>query len=313
MAKSLSLPRNFVESALLRPCEVKAAIAAIDESTQAEDGISLVAAREQYERRIRDNSKAVLACCYVKLLMIHRYAALLPQSKGGRGKKKPVTPGNGFSNRTLAEYRKIGSQSIDKIDEYKTAVTSALEDNEDKDASAAGFLRWLNDGVLVGKMTGCEERYTPKKYVDSARQVMGGIDLDPATNCHAQKVIKAKRFYSKDDDGLSKKWKGRVWLNPPYTVRVIDRFVEKLLGHIEGGDVSQAVLLTNNNTDTEWWQSGADAAAAICFTKGRIAFYDKSGETTAPTNGQTFFYFGRRGKAFAAAFVKHGLILHGDS
>ena len=42
---------------------------------------------------------------------------------------------------------------------------------------------------------------------------MGGIDLDPASSAEAQKTIKAKKFFSAADDGLGKKWRGRVWLN----------------------------------------------------------------------------------------------------
>lgn len=60
------------------------------------------------------------------------------------------------------------------------------------------------------------EWYTPLKYIEAARAVMGGIDLDPASNESAQQWIKAKQFYIKDDDGLHKPWYGRLWLNPPY-------------------------------------------------------------------------------------------------
>ena len=39
------------------------------------------------------------------------------------------------------------------------------------------------------------EWYTPKKYVDVARQILGEIDLDPASCIVANRVIKAKQFW----------------------------------------------------------------------------------------------------------------------
>jgi hypothetical protein len=55
---------------------------------------------------------------------------------------------------------------------------------------------------------------------------MGGIDLDPCTSSVAQGWIKAKRFYTAEEDGLSKRWKGRVWLNAPYESSLVAQFVE---------------------------------------------------------------------------------------
>ena len=50
--------------------------------------------------------------------------------------------------------------------------------------------------------TGDQESYTPLKYVESARIVMGSIDLDPASNKMANDAVKAKTYYDKSDNGL---------------------------------------------------------------------------------------------------------------
>ena len=166
------------------------------------------------------------------------------------------------------------------------------------------------DAVNIALLhTGDEESYTPEEYIKAARLVMGSIDLDPASNDLAQKTIQAATFYTVNDDGLTKHWSGNVWLNPPYTARVINLFVGKLCQHFNAGEVTSAVLLTNNNTDTAWWHEAMQSAAAVCFTAGRVNFYKPDGGKSSPTNGQTFFYFGRDLDAFKREFARHGLIM----
>ena len=159
------------------------------------------------------------------------------------------------------------------------------------------------------KWTGDPESYTPTKYIEAAREVMGGIDLDPASNMHAQKTVKATDWYDEDENGLLQEWRGRVFLNPPYAFPVVKHFIEKLCAEVKAGNVTAAVLLTNNNTDTTWWHLAANLSAGVCFTAGRINFYKEDGTITQPTNGQTFFYFGEALLGFNRAFSKFGLIL----
>ena len=59
--------------------------------------------------------------------------------------------------------------------------------------------------------SGNDEYYTPFEVVQAARFAMNGIDLDPASNHIAQKVVEATKYYTKEDDGLSKEWSGRVF------------------------------------------------------------------------------------------------------
>lgn len=59
------------------------------------------------------------------------------------------------------------------------------------------------------------EHFTPREVVAAARKTLGGIDLDPASCAKANKRIKAKQFFSVEDDGLTQPWRGRVFVNPP--------------------------------------------------------------------------------------------------
>lgn len=167
----------------------------------------------------------------------------------------------------------------------------------------------LSSSVLATKFTGDPEGYTPRQYIDAAREVMGSIDLDPASNPYAQKTVQAETYYTKEDDGLSKPWSGNVFLNPPYCHPEIKQFINKLIAHYSAGDIDQAILLTNNNTDTVWFHESAFIASAICLTKGRINFYKPDGSETQPVNGQAFFYFGGNVEKFKAHFSGIGLVV----
>lgn len=127
--------------------------------------------------------------------------------------------------------------------------------------------------VHVSQATGQPEWYTPAEYIEAARQVLGGIDLDPASSETAQDTVQAKNYYTAKEDGLSREWAGRIWLNPPYSADMVGRFVSKLVSHVQAGDVPAALLLVNNATETEWFQGAAECASAVCFPDGRIRFW----------------------------------------
>lgn len=156
--------------------------------------------------------------------------------------------------------------------------------------------------------TGENEWYTPQKYIEAARRVMGAIDLDPASSVAAQRTIQAVRFFTRKDDGLKQDWLGRVWLNPPYSQPDILHFCQKMVAELSEGNVAEAIMLTHNYTDTAWFHHAESVAAAICFTRGRIPFVDQDGGTCAPTQGQAFFYYGERPERFAEVFREFGFV-----
>lgn len=149
--------------------------------------------------------------------------------------------------------------------------------------------------------------YTPRWLVELAREVLGDIDLDPASCAEANETVRARRFYTAEDSGLLHPWAGRVWLNPPYNSKTIQQFVAKLCGHVEAGDVSAAILLTNNGTETAWFQRALATCERACFPKGRIRF----GVASSPLQGQTLFYFGASPDKFKEVFLPHGTVCPG--
>lgn len=156
--------------------------------------------------------------------------------------------------------------------------------------------------------TGENEWYTPADHIEIARQVLGEIDLDPASNAEANKIVKAKKYFSEEDDGLSKEWSGRVWLNPPYSRDLMGPFVNKLIESYKSGSVPGAIMVSHNNTDTAWFHSLSEVASAVCFPRQRIKFY-RNQIVAAPVNGQAFFYLGRSADNFIEVYKDYGVVM----
>ena len=173
----------------------------------------------------------------------------------------------------------------------------------------------------VANATNNIERYTPSEYIEAAREVMGGIDLDPASCEVANLTVKATRFFDITTDGLTQPWEGRIWLNPPYARGLINRFVDKLREEFfVHKRVTEAIVLVNNATETPWFQNMAREASAICFPSSRIRFFEpvegKNGAVESvrikgsPLQAQAIFYFTRKGRvAFIDRFMEFGIVL----
>lgn len=157
--------------------------------------------------------------------------------------------------------------------------------------------------------TNVNEWYTPRMYISAARDVLGVIDLDPASSSHAQQWIQASRFFTKEDDGLSHPWPGCVWLNPPYMQPDVGYFVAKLVEEVAAGRTTAAILLTHNYTDTAWFHLAVSVCQAICFTRGRVRFLSPDGDEAAPTQGQAFFYYGAEIETFQRRFADLGFVV----
>jgi phage N-6-adenine-methyltransferase len=176
-----------------------------------------------------------------------------------------------------------------------------LAEPRDDDASPGGGIVSMLRGF-----SGNNQWYTPYRFVEAAREVMGGIDLDPATCALAQETVRAERFFTEADDGLAQSWGGRVWMNPPYSTGLIDKFTGKLIQEYQAGNVSQAVVLVDNRTDTRWFHGLAGACSRVCFTLGRINFYNENANSSGPANGSAVLYFGPRVETFDRVFARFG-------
>ena len=166
-----------------------------------------------------------------------------------------------------------------------------------------------------------DERGTPAYIIDYARQVMGSIDLDPASTAEANEVVQAKHYYTIENSGLDpdNQWFGNVWLNPPFSQPLCEQFIDRLIDEWEKDNVNQAIVLVNVSTG-RWFHKLLERFPVVypkhCdyHSNARIEFYPLKGNPRGTDNnsrGQAIFYlpngnpafeFGRSCKRFYCAF-----------
>ena len=88
--------------------------------------------------------------------------------------------------------------------------------------------------------------------------------------CALPENAKCERYYTPEIDGLSQKWDGVCWCNPPYG-RAIGKWIEKASKAREEG--ATVVMLLPARTDTRWFHDYVyKDYAEIRFIKGRLKF-----------------------------------------
>ncbi len=163
----------------------------------------------------------------------------------------------------------------------------------------------------ISHNAGENEWYTPPAIIEAASNVMGKIDVDPASSEIANKTVGADTYYDGKKNGLEQSWKGRVWLNPPYSQPHISQFCDVLAKKLTSGEVSEACVLVNNATETNFGQKLLGMCSAVCFPSGRIKFLDIEGKEGAPLQGQMIVYFGEQKEVFVEEFSQFGVCLYG--
>lgn len=173
------------------------------------------------------------------------------------------------------------------------------------------------------------EHYTPREILDAAVLVLGSIDLDPA----AEPVepgqphnVPATTHFTRAEDGLSRPWHGRVFLNPPYCkpesackrkckkkiceergfhmnapTPGTDDWICYALGEHQAGRMTEAILLLPARTDTEWYGRLRDFPR--CHVTGRIRYVGNEAGAPFPS---AVFYLGPKVRLFCDVFSRFG-------
>lgn len=120
---------------------------------------------------------------------------------------------------------------------------------------------------------------------------LGVFDLDPCSPINAP-FLHAKNNFTTIDDGLTREWFGRVYLNPPYG-RGMELWLEKLKNHGDG------IALIFARTETKcFFEHIWNDAHGVLFVKGRIRFYHVSGIQGGTPGAPSVFYSLWKGKCY---------------
>lgn len=295
--------QKIADTALVAPDKVDAQLARLGSDVRGIRALEELA--EAGKRYALTHEQRVAATVAKFKIARHGGRVLIDMAESGERAKSGVHVRQESRRATLDDLglsadRSSRWQRIARMPEDRFADLLAKIEESDPDVDLGA-----TNGAHVANNSGENEWYTPESIIESARRVMGGIDLDPASSVAANAVIGATTFYGIDDDGLSHPWRGRVWMNPPYAQPLIWHFCEKLAEEVANENVDQAMALVNNGTETLWFHRMAEVAAGICFPRGRVPFWHPERES-APLQGQAVLYFGPNLDAFRAEFLRFG-------
>lgn len=161
---------------------------------------------------------------------------------------------------------------------------------------------------LINQDSGSVEYYTPSEIVEAARICMGGIDIDPFSCERANQVVQAAHFFTKEDDGLTKDWNGRIWINHPFSRKNNLICIDKLfLEHTK--HMVEACCITFASTSEAWFQPLLRRPQ--CYMSPRVRYQNPDGTIfQSPPKGSVVTYVGPGSglTRFASAFQHLGVI-----
>lgn len=108
---------------------------------------------------------------------------------------------------------------------------------------------------------------------------LGPFDLDPCAPV-VRPWPTAAAHLTIEDNGLLRRWAGRVWLNPPYSHPGIGRWLGRMAAHGRGTALIFARTETEHFCRWVW-----EAATALLFVKGRINFHRVDGSRSDKNSG----------------------------
>ena len=128
----------------------------------------------------------------------------------------------------------------------------------------------MNKGLFTSNT---DQWATPQWFFDELDREFH-FDLDP---CADETNHKCDRYFSREENGLTQEWTGRVFCNPPYG-REIGKWVKKA-----AEAKTLVVMLLPARTDTKWFHDYIYEKAEIRFLKGRLKFGGSSNSAPFPS------------------------------
>jgi ParB family transcriptional regulator, chromosome partitioning protein len=159
---------------------------------------------------------------------------------------------------------------------------------------------------------------TPQWLIEAARDVLGMIDLDPASCALANERVRATHYYSPErgEDGLALPWDGYVFVNPPgrsksnpggqaaWWAKATREWRETYCPIIFIGFSLELLQTAQCRT----WQHPLDFS--VCIPKRRIRFEHPDTASVRPTHGNIIVCLSQGGvmRRFKNRFSEFGYV-----
>lgn len=160
-----------------------------------------------------------------------------------------------------------------------------------------------------------DEWMTPQWVISAVMEAAGVslIGLDPCSTAEANEVVKAAKYYTKEQNGLAQDWwiHGFAWCNPPYSDP--RPWVEKMAANPAKGGPQMGALLMNTATETKAGQMLLNWARYVWFPNKRIQFVAPTDlrdvyKSNSNRSGQMIGFFGV-GNLNTVKLRKHGVVV----
>lgn len=195
-------------------------------------------------------------------------------------------------------------------------------------AEWADFHELWSEPMLAQHSSRSNEHFTPPEVCELAREALGGtIDLDPASCAQANTIVRARRFYAREDNGLSLPWAGTVFLNPPgdeltlpgegrvsqaayWWTHLVTRF-----GNGEGPIPAAVFVIFNLELlrHAQRWPVPQPLDFAVCVPRERLSYYRPTYEGPVrgdqPTHPSALVYLGPDRERFCALAAPFGYVV----
>ena len=140
--------------------------------------------------------------------------------------------------------------------------------------------------------------YSPLSVIMLAQQVLGHIDLDPASDEHGNARVGAQYFITREQDGLVSPWiPGTIFLNPPggklKNRSIAALFWWKLMTHLESGQLTHGIFMgfsVEQLAVTQKYHSLSMLDFPICVPRDRIHFDGVDAAAQAPSHSNVIVY-----------------------
>lgn len=167
--------------------------------------------------------------------------------------------------------------------------------------------------------SGTDLWYTPLPIILAVHEVLGRVDLDPASDEFGNARIQAKYYITAEVDALASPWMPNcsVFLNPPGgktgNQSNTALFWKRLMEYRNAGQLTHAIFLAFSLEAMQNTQDkGVDSIAAFpfCIPSKRLRFDSRDGVYSAPSHANVIVYVPGtidRSQAFVSEFSKFGL------